>query len=290
VGSIIATAIASAAAGLLAADAAYVKKVESWRAKHEADYRREYVPLAGLFYLQEGLNSAGSEKGHRVLLPPRVPPTIGSFVYEGGQIRFEPHPRAKVMLNDRPVTSPVDLRPDGDAEPADELTIGDIALWVHPDGNRRAIRMRDPQSDVARAFKGFRWFPIDERYRSVGRFVRDAAPRTVKVAILSGGEQDYVTEGVVEFKLNGEQVRLRPTTSRPGRLFFVFRDATSGKQTYEAARFLYADLNADGTVVMDFNEAYNPPCAFNPYTTCPLPMPENRLAIAIPAGELDYAK
>jgi uncharacterized protein (DUF1684 family) len=122
----------------------------------------------------------------------------------------------------------------------------------------------------------------------VGRLIRDAAPREVKVASLTGDDQAYTTEGVVEFDLLGERLTLRPMTTRPNRFFFIFRDATSGKETYEAARFLYADLAADGTTVLDFNEAYNPPCAFNPFTTCPLPPRENRLRVAIPAGERNY--
>jgi uncharacterized protein (DUF1684 family) len=271
-----------------AADERYMQSVEAWRAKHEADYRRDYVPLAGLFALASGRNTAGGRSSHPIALPARAPETIGAFVHQGGTVRFEPAAGARVMLRGTAVDAPIVLRPDGGTDPPDELTIGDIALWVHVDGDRRAIRMRDPQGEPARTFKGFRWFPIDERFRVVGRFIRDAAPRTVRIAILSGGEQDYTTEGTVEFTLDGQQIRLRPMTTRPGRFFFIFRDATSGKQTYEAARFLYADLNADGTVVMDFNQAYNPPCAFNPYTTCPLPLPENRLTIALPAGELDY--
>jgi len=94
---------------------------------------------------------------------------------------------------------------------------------------------------------------------------------------------------VVEFTLRGETLRLRPMTTRPKRFWFIFRDGTSGKETYETARFLYADLRDDGSVVLDFNQAYNPPCAFNPYTTCPIPLPENRLKTRIVAGEKAYA-
>ncbi len=93
----------------------------------------------------------------------------------------------------------------------------------------------------------------------------------------------------MEFELLGRLLRLRPFTTRPGRLYFVFRDASSGVETYETARFLYADLESDGTVVLDFNEAYNPPCAFNPFTTCPIPLRENRLDVKILAGEKAYA-
>jgi uncharacterized protein len=98
----------------------------------------------------------------------------------------------------------------------------------------------------------------------------------------------YLSEGVVEFTLQGQTVRLRPFTTRPKRLYFVFRDASSGIETYRTARFLYSDLKDDGTTVLDFNEAYNPPCAFNPYTTCPIPLRENQLPIKVLAGERAY--
>ena len=104
------------------------------------------------------------------------------------------------------------------------------------------------------------------------------------------GVDTYETEGIVEFELHGQTLRLRPFTTRPKRFYFVFRDASSGVETYEAARFLYADLQDDGRVVLDFNEAYNPPCAFNEYTTCPIPLKENVLPIKVLAGEKAYAK
>jgi hypothetical protein len=121
-----------------------------------------------------------------------------------------------------------------------------------------------------------------------GRFVADAAPRELQVLNTYGDIDTYTTEGVVEFELGGQTLRLRPFTTRPGRFYFVFRDASSGIETYETARFLYSDLLDDGTTVLEFNEAYNPPCAFNPYTTCPIPLRENNLPAKILAGERAY--
>jgi uncharacterized protein (DUF1684 family) len=272
-----------------AEDPAHVAKVEAWRAKHEADYTREYVPLAGLFFLNPGINKVGSAASNDVRLPGRAAASVGRIVFENKRVQFEPEAGVPVTLKGQPVTSAVTLR-SSEAGGPDEIAVGDIALWVHMSGDRFAIRLRDPQGEVARSFLGFRWFPVDGRYRVVGRLIRDAAPREVKVASLTGDDQTYTTEGVVEFNLLGERLTLRPMTTRPNRFFFIFRDATSGNETYEAARFLYADLASDGTTVLDFNEAYNPPCAFNPYTTCPLPPRENRLPVAIPAGERNYPK
>jgi len=273
---------------IAAADAAHVKEVEAWRAKHEADYTKEYVPLAGLFFLKPGANTAGSASSSDIVLPKSLPASIGRFVYQNNTVRFEPRAGAPVKLKNQPVTTSTELRSDGGTAPPDELAIGDIALWLHESGKRRAIRIRDPHGDVARSFAGFHWLPIDERYRVTGRFIKDPAPRTLLVPNQLGDEEVNTTEGVVEFALNGQTIRLRPMTTRLRRLWFTFRDGTSGRETYANARFLYADLRQDGTTVLDFNEAYNPPCAFNPYTTCPLPLPENRLKVPILAGEKDY--
>jgi hypothetical protein len=268
----------------------YISDVNAWRAKHEADYTREYVPLAGLFFLKPGANTAGSASGSDVPLPARAPTSIGRFVYQNQnqKVIFEPASGAVVMLRGKAVTGPIELHSDETAE-YDELSAGDVAFWLHESGDRRAIRLRDPQGEPARTFAGYRWFPIDQNYRVVARFTRDAMPRDLKVPSLSGDLQTYTTEGTVEFTMMGETIHMRPMTTRPNRFFFVFRDGTSGKETYEAARFLYSDLQPDGTTVLDFNQAYNPPCAFNPYTTCPLPLPENRLKIRILAGEQAYA-
>jgi uncharacterized protein len=272
-----------------AADPPYRQEVETWRAKHEADYRREYVGLAGLFSLKPGVNTAGSAAANTLVLPKSTPATIGRFVLTGETVRFEPQPGVTVTLKGAPLAAPIDLRHDEMKDGPDEIQVSGVGLWVHLSGDRRTIRMRDDQGEVARSFKGFRWFPIDPTYRVTARFVRDAKAQEVHIPNQLGDDTVYKTEGVVEFKLGAETVRLRPMTTRPNRFYFIFRDGTSGKETYETARFLYSDLRADGTTVLDFNEAYNPPCAFNPFTTCPLPPQENRLKVRIPAGEKTYA-
>ena len=131
--------------------------------------------------------------------------------------------------------------------------------------------MWDPDGKQAREFTGFDLVSHSiANYRVVARFIPDAKPIKVPVVNTYGDPDVLPSEGVVEFTLNGETVRLRPFTTRPKRFYFVFRDGSSGHETYETARFLYSDLRDDGTTVLDFNQAYNPPCAFNPYTTCPI--------------------
>jgi uncharacterized protein (DUF1684 family) len=268
-------------------DDAYVASVNTWRAEHEASYRRGYVTIAGLHTLEVGANTAGSAPTNDIVLPASVPATIGRFVLQGDQVRYEPAPDSAVLIAGKPVTAPLTLRDDATPAP-DELAIGDVRLVVHPSGETRSIRVRDPNGAEAKGFLGFTWFPIDAKYRVTGRFLADEKPRRAKVLNTYGDVDEYTTEGVVEFALDGQILRLRPFTTRPKRFYFVFRDASSGHETYEAARFLYADLTDDGTAVLDFNQAYNPPCAFNPYTTCPIPLAENRLPVKILAGEKAY--
>ena len=281
--------LALATTALGAMDAASRKEAEEWRKQHEASYRKEYVPLAGLFALKPGPNTAGSAAGNAIVLPKAAPAVIGRFVLAGSHVRFEPQPGVAVTIKGQRVTTSVALASDV-ADAPDELAIGAITLWVHLSGDRPTIRMRDPNGEPARSFRGFQWFPIEDRYRVTGRFIKDPAPHEVKAPNQLGDEDTMQTEGVVEFKLAGQTVRLRPMTTRPKRFWFIFRDGTSGKETYETARFLYSDLRDDGTTVLDFNEAYNPPCAFNPFTTCPIPLPENRLKVRIPAGEKAYVQ
>lgn len=284
------TVVLVAGVRVTALDKGYQKDVETWRAQHEINYRKEYVPLAGLFPLHDGWNTAGSAPDSEIMLPKRLPASVGRFQLDGKLVRFEPKSGVTATIRGLRVGQTALIRNDEDKDGADEIIVGDVAFWVHISGERPTIRVRDPKGDPARTFRGFRWFDIDESYRVKAQFIKDAAPRELHTANQLGDEDVMTTEGVAEFTVNGQTVRLRPMTTRPNRLWFIFRDGTSGQETYETARFLYADLMEDGTTILDFNEAYNPPCAFNPYTTCPIPLPENRLQVRILAGERAYAK
>lgn len=270
-----------------AAERAANEAAARWQAKHEADYRRDWVSIAGLYDLKPGVNTAGSAPTNDIVLPATLPPKLGRFVMNGEQVRFEPAPGARVTLDDALVTAPVDLLDDR-APNEDELVIEDVRLVIHVSGERRVLRVRDPNGPLARGFRGFSWFPIDAKYRVTGHLIRDRQPQILSVVNTYGDVDEYMSEGIVEFTVDGQTVRLRPFTTRPKRFYFVFRDGSSGRETYETARFLYADLRDDGTTVLDFNEAYNPPCAFNPNTTCPIPLRENRLPVKILAGEKAY--
>jgi uncharacterized protein (DUF1684 family) len=267
--------------------AAWVESVEAWRAKHEADYRRDWATIAGLHFIEPGTHSMGSSKDSEIVLPQDLPASVGRVVVSDGWVRYEPAAGVAPSRDDKPMTGPIVLKEPG-KDPADEVAIGDVKFAVHQSGPRLSLRVWDPDGEQARSFKGFDWFPIQPNYQVLARFIPDGKPTRVPVVNTYNDPDLMLTEGVVEFTLNGETLRLRPFTTRPKRFWFVFRDGSSGQETYETARFLYSDLRDDGTTVLDFNQAYNPPCAFNKYTTCPIPLRENRLAVKILAGEKDY--
>lgn len=266
---------------------AVVAGIEAWRVEHEDSYRRNWVTIEGLHFLKAGTQRAGSAPDNDVVLIGALPPYLGSFTVASGEVTFEPAPGVSVSINGRSAPQRITLRDDGADEP-DVIEANGATVVAHRSGERLSLRVRDPNGQRARAFEGFDWFPIERDYRVLGRFVPDAAPRELPVVNTFGDLDTYRTEGVVEFALHGAPLRLRPFTTESGRFFFVFNDASSGEETYAAARFLYSDLREDGTTILDFNEAYNPPCAFNPFTTCPIPLPENRLPVKVLAGEKKY--
>ena len=264
-----------------------VMEIEAWRAEHEESYTRNWVTIEGLHFLKDGTQSAGSAPDNDVVLIAPLPEHLGTFTVASDEVTFDAAPGAPITINGETAESALVLRDDGAEEP-DVIEANGASVVAHRSGTRMSLRVRDPNGERTRTFQGFEWFPISGDCHVLGRFIPDATPRNLPVVNTFGDVDSYQTEGVVEFKLNGETLRLRPFTSEPGRFFFVFNDASSGNETYEAARFLYSDLRPNGTTILDFNEAYNPPCSFNPFTTCPIPLPENRLPIKVLAGEKKY--
>jgi hypothetical protein len=264
-----------------------VKEIEAWRAKHETAYRRDWATIEGLYFLSPGAHTAGSAANNDVVLAPPLPARIGRFTVGSEDVTFDAELFVGVTVNDRPPQPSMKLR-DDDQDETDEIKANGASVVVHRSGERIALRVRDPNGERAKAFRGFDWFPISRDYRVSGRFIRDSVSHEERVVNTFGDVDSYVSEGVVEFTLNNQILRLRPFTTQPKHLYIVFSDQTSGNETYEAARFLTAELGDDGTTILDFNKAYNPPCAFNPFTTCPIPLQQNRLHARVLAGEKKY--
>ena len=193
--------------------AAATRESEEWRADHETSYRHNWATIAGLHFLEPGSHTAGSARTNDIVLPASAPPVMGRFVLEGNGVRFEPEPGSRVVLGNQPVTQSVTLADDA-ADEADQLEVGSIRMVVHRSGERKSLRVWDPEGELARGFLGFKWFQIQMDYRVTGRFIPDSTPRDLQVLNTFGDLDTFKTEGVVEFTLQGQTLRLRPFTTR----------------------------------------------------------------------------
>jgi len=190
-----------------------------------------------------------------------------------------------VKSQDKPVAE-LELHSDKGGKP-DVLAIGPVSVYVIERGGRHALRVKDSESAQRRSFRGLEWYPVREDLRIRARFTPYDPPKKIPIANVLNTVEPMPSPGYVTFHLGGRQLRLDPVLEEPDakELFFIFKDTTAGKDTYPAGRFLYAEMPKDGQVVLDFNKAYSPPCAFTSFATCPLPPRQNRLDVRIEAGE-----
>ncbi len=280
--------VAAVLAIAAAAASPYVAEIEQWRAKREERLKADggWLTVTGLFWLKDGANTLGSAPGNDIVLPASAPPRMATIDFGGGRATVRVEPGVAVSSGGKAVTS-MPLRADTSEGGPDVLVHGPLSLEVIERGGRYGIRLKDTESRYRREFAGLRWYPVRESHRVVARFVPHPAPKTIAIANVLGQEDQMPSPGTAVFTLEGKEVRLDPILESPdaGQLFFIFKDATSGRDTYPAGRYLYTDMPRDGVVTLDFNKAYSPPCAFTAYATCPLPPPQNRLAVRIEAGE-----
>jgi uncharacterized protein (DUF1684 family) len=273
----------------LAVDPAYAREIAQWRSEREAALKTDdgWLTLVGLFWLQEGTTCAGSAPACRVALAAgSAPSTLGTFTLATGTVTFAPAAGVDVRINGKPAaTQALSSQPGR----YDKVSTGTFTLFVIKRGPRYGIRVRDTNSQARRTFQGVEWFPVTTASRVTARFVTHAKPTTIMIANVLGDVDPWPSPGYAEFTLGGKPYRLHAVLDGPSAtdLFFIFRDLTTGKETYPAGRFLYAAMPVNGEVVLDFNKAHSPPCAFTAYATCPLPPKENTLAVRVAAGELN---
>ncbi|MGA2985825.1 MAG: DUF1684 domain-containing protein [Terriglobia bacterium] len=268
--------------------ASYRAQIEKWRQQREESLKAEggWLTVAGLFWLKEGASTLGTGRENNFVLPPgSAPENVGTFDFHGGKTAFQAAPGVAVTVNGKPVAA-ASLSDDSAGSP-DVLRVGNLSLFVIQRGSRFGVRLKDKDSEARRKFAGTHWFPVAEEYRVTAKFVPYTPPKTIAVPNILGDVEQEDSPGYAEFTLKGRQLRLDPV-SEGDVLFFIFKDLTAGKETYPPGRFLYADLPKNGEVILDFNQAVNPPCAFTPYATCPLPPAQNYLPVRIEAGELRY--
>jgi uncharacterized protein (DUF1684 family) len=270
----------------LAMNDTYHKEIAAWRVEREENLKKDgsWLTVAGLYWLRPGESTVGSDPENDFVLPEgTAPERVGTFDYQDGKVTFRAHQGVTVVQkgkDGKPVTT-------AKLEPGEKnaVGIGNLSMWVHASGPRLAIRLRDLDSPIRKQFTGLDWFEIDPEYRVEAKFTPHEKPKDVELLNMLGDIERYQSPGVVDFELKGQAIRMEPVLDTDGSLWFIFKDATSGKETYPSARFLKAGAPRDGQTVVDFNQAYNPPCAFNPYTTCPMPQKENRLKVRVEAGE-----
>jgi hypothetical protein len=266
----LALAAGVALAGPPAADPAFLADWKAWHERRLASLRKPqgWLALTGLHWLKPGANT--------------VPGLPGTFVLDGKVVTLAARPADGWTAAGAPVISRT-LASDATATP-DRLQVGSRAVMVIERSGKVALRVWDAESPLRKRFTGIDTFPPDPRWRVTARWEPYPAPRPVEVPSVTGDVSVEQAPGRAVFTVDGKEYALEPTSDGDG-LFFVFKDRTAPRETYGAGRFLAAEGPKDGTVVLDFNRAYNPPCAFTPFATCPLPTPQNVLPVRIEAGE-----
>ncbi len=272
-------------------DAVYQREVEKFRAEEIKDLKSNWLVLAGLFWLKPGANSFGTAPSNPIVLPEGTAPAkAGVFELNGDEVTLKMEPGSAAIIDNQPVMT-AKLTSDASGKPT-VVALGRLRMHVIKRGERVGIRLKDLQNPALRNFTSLHFYPLDTAYRITATWVPSDGKRTVEVPNVLGDVTAETVPGEARFTVNGQQLKLTALGGDPAKgLFFVFSDPTSKTETYPAGRFLEADAVQDGKVVLDFNKAYNPPCAVTPYATCPIAPKENRLAVAIPAGEkFDHSK
>lgn len=246
-----------------------------------------WLTVAGLHFLNQGDNRIGSDPSNDIVLDfPSIPSHVGVISVQGTSVRIKAAAGQSLTIN-KVSKSESELHGAFDKQPTDTLEFGPVTFFVHFSGPRLALRVRDQESALRKQFRGLRWYDPNAAFRTVGTFTPYVETKVVQIPNILGDLEPFSAIGTVTFDLAGAKHTVEAWGSLKSP-WIVFRDRTSGRDTYPSARFLYTPSVVDGKVVIDFNFAQNPPCAYNPFTTCPLPPPQNRLNIAIEAGEKKY--
>jgi uncharacterized protein (DUF1684 family) len=272
-----------ASSSIAAPDAAYVQSFEKWKAEQIADLKQNWLPLAGLYWLKPGANNFGTDAGNALVFP-KGPAHAGEFDLAGKDVTIKLLPEGHAKVAGKELTR---AKLDSDVSGhATMVEMGSLQFHVIVRGERIGIRLKDTESTSVRNFHGMVFYPLDMNYRVTATWIPSDGKKTIDVPNVLGDVTPVPVAGVVVFKINGQETQLTALGGDASKgLSFVFNDLTAKTNTYPGGRFLDTDPVANGMVILDFNRAYNPPCAVTPYATCPLAPKGNRLSVAIPAGE-----
>jgi len=274
-------------------EGAYRQQIEKWHTERAASLTKEdgWLTLVGLFWLKEGENRLGSDPAADIRLPQgKAPQHAGSLRVDKGVVTLVAEPQSGITSAGKPVTSLV-LKSDADEEPT-VLNLGTLSFYLIKRGDQLGLRVKDKENPARTNFAGLEYFPVDSKWLIASKFEAYNPPKMIPITNVLGMVEDQPSPGRLVFDVAGKTYSLDAISEEGTKeLFMIFKDETSGKETYGAGRYLYADpADAKGIVQLDFNKAYNPPCAFTSFATCPLPPMQNKLALRVEAGEKQYAK
>jgi uncharacterized protein (DUF1684 family) len=289
-------AMLTACSGPVTDAAAHRAEVDAWHAKREARLVSEtgWLTLVGLYWFKPGENSFGRAPSNALVLDhAALPDTLGAFNLAEGQVFFTARPGAEVTHEGQAVSA-LALQPDSAEAGPTMLAAGTLRFYVIERAGRLGLRVRDTQHPLRTAFTGVERYPVDPAWVFDAEWLPYVPPKPIKIGTIIGTVEEMPAWGQFRFRKGLTTYALDAVLEVPGdtELFVMFKDVTSGRGTYGAGRYMYIPIPADptkpGRVRVDFNRAYNPPCAFNQFATCPLPPAQNRLAISVTAGERDY--
>lgn len=268
----------------------YIQSIEQWREKRVESLKKPdgWFSYAGSGVVNLGSSTVGSASDNDIVLP-KGPARLGTLnVNKAGIANFSAASDSGALIDGKPIVGEVALKDNTGKDPPTRVTVGDSWFYVVRMDDLVGWRFRDPDSPALKAFTGIESFPIDPGWRFEADWVPYDPPREIELITIINTMTKTDVPGKAVFERDGQRYELEPVLEDDGTLFFIFADQTSGKQTYGAGRFLYAEPAINGKVVIDFNKAYNPPCALSPHVVCPTAPPQNRLKLRIEAGEKIY--
>lgn len=272
-------------------DPDYVKSIQEWHQKRIARLKTEtgWLNLVGLLWLKDGDNTFGSDSSNAVIFPPAAPAKAGTFVLHNGRVSIRVNKGIDIISNGKPVTE-MALNSDADSNTT-RLEMGSFRFTVIKRGHEFAIRLRDLESPLLKDFPGIETYPIDPEWRVEARLEPYDPPKQIFIPTILNTIDTAECFGAVVFELDGKTYRIDPVAKKTDdELFIIFGDLTNGKETYGGGRYIYIpNFDSTGKTILDFNKAYNPPCVFTDFATCPFPPQQNRLPIRVLAGEKAYS-
>ncbi|MCB9259072.1 MAG: DUF1684 domain-containing protein [Ignavibacteriales bacterium] len=268
----------------------YISEINEWHANRIESLKKEtgWLNLVGLFWLDEGENSFGSANTNKIIFPENAPKKIGTIIKTDSILKFICEPEI-IVKSDGVQVKDLELNIDLSGNPT-ILENGSFRWFIIKRGDKYGIRLRDLDAPLLSEFKSIERFVVNENWKINAKFVPYEKPKEIEVPTILGTVEKELSPGKIEFNFENKNYSLEPVAAGKN-LFVIFADLTSGEETYGAGRFLYVTApDSNNNLILDFNKAYNPPCAFTKYATCPLPPEGNKLRIKITAGEKNYGE